>query len=281
MLNKRNYIGFERNKSYYDESLKRVGKYIGKENTLSYEIGAEDIKDYEKMTTSDELWEKLQVNPTVDKDDDKKLQLWKELTRELEDYFNTQSYGILKNLKVNLSFASKSNDERVKKMLSGDTISNEVVEIPKKVIKDNFTENTLFPDECFEKSSFPEFEHLDVEKFDKAIGEIQSQNKSNETIFYDEKLENTIHRVVLNTLKELAKDNVYVENISLREAFNLEATEEKHLEKIEDSENFCSSIVLSEKKGGRGKDKKPRKRRTKAEIEAARNNEAKEYVKSE
>jgi hypothetical protein len=42
--------------------------------------------------------------------------LWQELTKELQDYFNEQSLGILKNLKVNLVFTSKANDKRVEKV---------------------------------------------------------------------------------------------------------------------------------------------------------------------
>ena len=112
MLNHRNYIGFEINTGYYEKSLERVAKYIGAENKNAYEVSTEDVVGIEDIDS-----DTIQANPVDDKDLEKKAALWKELTAELEDYFNTQSLGILKNLKVNLTFASKANDKRVEKVL--------------------------------------------------------------------------------------------------------------------------------------------------------------------
>lgn len=108
MMNNRNYVGFERNTAYYEESLKRVGKYEGQ---LSDNVSGQ--------TYTDETGEvgEVQYVYEEDKELEGKAALWKELTKELEDTFNSTSLGILKNLKVNLSYASKANDERVKKVL--------------------------------------------------------------------------------------------------------------------------------------------------------------------
>lgn len=153
MLNHRNYIGFERNTEYYEESLKRVEKHVGKENVLAYEINEND--------------ETMIVNPSVDKDDDKKILLWKEATKELEDYFNTQSYGILKNLKVNLSFVSKSNDKRVEKVIGEAETSPQEKPVENKVIKDNFpedNEDNLFSDYDFENFPVDDDNSPDIDK---------------------------------------------------------------------------------------------------------------------
>ena len=114
MMNHRNYIGFEVNTGYYEASLKRIEKYAGKFNDKVDSVSTEELTniDKEEIDSDD-----IQLNPVDDKDLEKKAELWKELTSELSDYFNTQSLGILKNLKVNLTFASKANDKRVEKVL--------------------------------------------------------------------------------------------------------------------------------------------------------------------
>ena len=113
-MNRRNYIGFEVNTGYYEASLKRIEKYVGKFNDKVDSVSTEELTniDKEEIDSDD-----IQLNPVDDKDLEKKAELWKELTSELSDYFNTQSLGILKNLKVNLTFASKANDKRVEKVL--------------------------------------------------------------------------------------------------------------------------------------------------------------------
>lgn len=112
MMNNRNFIGFEVNTGYYEASLKRLEKYEGKTSGTAYEIPTDDVLGIEDIDS-----DTIQTNPVDDKDYEKKKELWTQLTSELEDYFNTQSLGILKNLRVNLSFASKANDRRVESVL--------------------------------------------------------------------------------------------------------------------------------------------------------------------
>ena len=114
LLNKRNYIGFELNKEYYEKSLERVGKYVGKVNN-----------ELTGITISDETGSNMELQCDIDDDKelDEKTKLFNSLVDELNTYFNEQSLGILKNLK--LTFVSKSNDERVKKL------SNETEEVKK------------------------------------------------------------------------------------------------------------------------------------------------------
>lgn len=122
MLNKRKYIGFEKNTDYYEKSLERLKKYEGKFNEDLSGITANDIINEKEWLDDDgnpviaEPGSPLIVNVKEDKDLEKKAQLWQELTKELQDYFNEQSLGILKNLKVNLVFVSKANDKRVEKV---------------------------------------------------------------------------------------------------------------------------------------------------------------------
>lgn len=103
MLNNRNYIGFELNEDYYNVSLDRVGKYVGQHNdaltatTITNESGEKDT---------------LQFAKEDDKELECKTELFNNLVDELNKYFNEQSLGILKNLK--LTFVSKANDERVR-----------------------------------------------------------------------------------------------------------------------------------------------------------------------
>ena len=121
LLNNRNYIGFELNKDYYEKSLERVAKYEGKVNdkltgiTIMDEVGESEMD--------------LQCDIDNDKEIEGKTELFNNLIDEMNKYFNEQSLGILKNLK--LTFVSKSNDERVKKVVAGKTgleHTNEVTE---------------------------------------------------------------------------------------------------------------------------------------------------------
>ena len=109
MLNKRNFIGFEKNTEYYEKSLERIGKYEGKLNTSISAV---------TCTNEDGEVETLQYSTSNDSEFEKKSKLWEEKVKELEDYFNEQTYSTLKMLKF--TFESKSNDERVKK-ITGDS----------------------------------------------------------------------------------------------------------------------------------------------------------------
>ena len=120
MLNKRNYIGFEKNSDYYEKSLERLKKYEGKFNEDISGITANDIINEKEWLDDDgnpvtpEPDMPLTVNVKEDKDLAKKAALWRQLTGELEDYFNKQTYGILQNLKI--KYESKANDKRVEKV---------------------------------------------------------------------------------------------------------------------------------------------------------------------
>ena len=127
MLNNRNYIGFELNKGYYEKSLERVAKYEGKVNdrltgvTVMDEVGENQME--------------LQCDIDNDKEIDGKSVLFAQLLDEMNKYFNEQSLSILKNLK--LTFVNKANDERVKKVMSGDTGIEPKLTIPSKPSENN------------------------------------------------------------------------------------------------------------------------------------------------
>lgn len=127
MLNNRNYIGFELNKDYYEKSLERVAKYEGKVNdrltgvTIMDEVGEGEMD--------------LQCDIDNDKEIEGKTALFAQLLDEMNKYFNEQSLSILKNLK--LTFVNKANDERVKKVMSGDTGIEPKLTIPSKPNENN------------------------------------------------------------------------------------------------------------------------------------------------
>lgn len=106
MLNKRNYIGFEKNENYWEVSMNRVGKYNGQTNE-ALEIAA--VNDTEG--NSDEL----QIREMDDKEFNEKNEFCQSLVNQLKDYAETMSIGILKTLK--LTFATKANDRRVENVL--------------------------------------------------------------------------------------------------------------------------------------------------------------------
>ena len=106
MLNGRNYIGFEKSKEYYDVSLKRVGKYEGKSNLAPEEMTKEMGKDGE---------ETFLVSTDKSKEEAEKVAIINGFIDQLNEYYATMSSSILKTLK--LTFVSKSNDDRVKKVL--------------------------------------------------------------------------------------------------------------------------------------------------------------------
>ena len=101
MINKRNYIGFERNKDYYEESLLRVGKYTDK---------IKQNADETVEITVDDGKEICQVDSKNDNEVEEKTKLFKEYLEKLNDYFNEQTLGILKNLKF--VFQSKAKEQK-------------------------------------------------------------------------------------------------------------------------------------------------------------------------
>lgn len=100
MINKRNYIGFERNKDYYEESLLRVGKYTDKIKQDAEETVEIPVNEGKEI---------CQVDSKKDNEVEEKTKLFKEYVEKLNDYFNEQTLGILKNLKF--VFQSKSKEK--------------------------------------------------------------------------------------------------------------------------------------------------------------------------
>lgn len=117
MINKRNYIGFEKNKEYFDVSLNRVGKYEGQENCA--------------IDTVNVNGEELLLNTSADNEEAGKTEIFNTIVGQLNEYLNDMSLGILKTLK--LTFATKANDRRVESIIkernldTGDTIEAKIL----------------------------------------------------------------------------------------------------------------------------------------------------------
>ena len=110
ILNKRNYIGFEKNPEYVEMCERRLAKY-----TEPYKENATYVTEVDGF---DEGTDKLQVSKDGDDELEAKTVLFNQLVDELNKYFNEQSLSILKTLK--LKFESKANDERVDKRNKGE-----------------------------------------------------------------------------------------------------------------------------------------------------------------
>ena len=106
ILNKRNYIGFEKNPEYVTMCEKRLAKY-----TEAYKEDATYVIENEEMG-------ELQAPKDGDSELAAKTVLFNQLVDELNNYFNEQSLSILKTLK--LKFETKANDERVNKRVNGE-----------------------------------------------------------------------------------------------------------------------------------------------------------------
>ena len=106
ILNKRNYIGFEKNPEYVEMCEKRLAKYT------------EAYKEDATYTIEDSEMGELQALKDGDNELAGKTELFNKLVDELNVYFNEQSLSILKNLR--LKFESKANDERVNKRVNGE-----------------------------------------------------------------------------------------------------------------------------------------------------------------
>lgn len=139
LLNGRNYIGFEKSKEYYEESLTRVAKYVGKTNDTVFEEEVNFTAGNEEDENNDKDAKLIKglaqiSRADADKEEEGKTALWNTLIEELNKYFNEQKLEILKSLKF--TFASKSNDEKVKQVLTerglftGTTEEDIVVEAP-------------------------------------------------------------------------------------------------------------------------------------------------------
>lgn len=115
-LNKRNYLGFEKNTEYYEKSIERVAKYDGQVNT---ELETTNIETED----GDEV--EIQYSTSEDKEFEKKSKLWDELIEKLNQYFDEQTYGTLKTLQFN--FVTKTNENRVKKITEQEDIIENVL----------------------------------------------------------------------------------------------------------------------------------------------------------
>lgn len=111
-LNKRNYIGFEKNADYYEVSLNRVAKYDGKVNEWNEETN---------YTDSDGVTDSLRVVADDEKEIKEKTAIFESLVEQFNEYANDMSSSILKTLK--LTFSSKANDRRVEEVLKERGIS--------------------------------------------------------------------------------------------------------------------------------------------------------------
>ena len=106
MLNKRNYIGFEKSEDYYKKSLVRVGKYVGQVNDSITEVAVND---------NEGGFDILQCSTASDNEEEGKTEIFNEIVGQLNEYLNDMSLSILKTLK--LTFATKANDRRVENVL--------------------------------------------------------------------------------------------------------------------------------------------------------------------
>ena len=242
LLNKRNYIGFEKNTEYYEKSLERVAKYEGKVNEslsgVTCDFGEEQ--------------ETLQYSTSEDSELAGKTALWNKYIEELNNYFNEQTLSTLKTLKFN--FVTKTNEERVKKITGQDTLinndtSSESINYNEvcKPIEDTITKITVDSDEA----------EYNCIKSDNGKNGILFSKEFVENILKDERLEEFIVKTVERyfQMKRLPKAIIEV-NDRARE----ENEKKNQIQFVTNSQDF---IV----------EKPKRKRRTKSEIEEARKKE--------
>ena len=255
-LNKRNYIGFEKNTEYYEKSLERVTKYDGQVNT-NIETTTIETEDGEEM--------EVQYSTSEDKEFEKKSKLWDEYIEKLNQYFDEQTYGTLKTLQFN--FVSKTNEERVKKI----------------------TENVLTNTEYIAGNQQPSQVTGEVLSLPDRVIHNLSTEKNTKIEFSEEmfKHSKTLNNVIIETVLNNEDVKEYILNLCvdyfhlnrLTDAMvevNRKAKEEKQ-KKVEQSErkNPIQFVELREQDFVNKEEVKPkRKRRTKAEMEAARKAEA-------
>lgn len=240
LLNKRNYIGFEKNTEYYEKSLERVAKYEGKVNEslsgVTCDFGEEQ--------------ETLQYSTSEDSELAGKTALWNKYIEELNNYFNEQTLSTLKTLKFN--FVTKTNEERVKKITGQDTLIN----------NDTSSESVNYNEVCkpveYTISNITiGADEADCIKSDNGKNGILFSKEFVENILKDERLEEFIVKTVERyfQMKRLPKALIEV-NDRARE----ENEKKNQIQFVTNSQDF---IV----------EKPKRKRRTKSEIEEARKKE--------
>lgn len=106
LLNNRKYIGFEINEEYYNGILKRLETFKDKTKNEVCEVD---------VNVDDEVTSCYVTDKESEKEIEEKTKLFNNLLEQLNEYFNEQSLGILKNL--TLTFKSSANDKRVEDML--------------------------------------------------------------------------------------------------------------------------------------------------------------------
>ena len=106
LLNNRKYVGFEINEEYYNGILKRLDTFKDKTKNDVYEVD---------VNVDDEISSCYVNDKESDRDIEEKTKLFNSLVEQLNEYFNEQSLGILKNL--TLTFKSSANDKRVENVL--------------------------------------------------------------------------------------------------------------------------------------------------------------------
>lgn len=261
-LNKRNYIGFEKNTEYYEKSLERVAKYDGQVNT-NIETTTIETEDGEEM--------EVQYSTSEDKEFEKKSKLWNEYIEKLNQYFDEQTYGTLKTLQFN--FVSKTNEERVKKITEQENVIENTLPNMQHIVMNR--QPSLVPGEAL---SSP----------DRVIRNLSTED-NNKIEFSEEmfKHSKTLNNVIIETVLNNEDVKEYILNLCadyfhlnrLTDAMvevNRKAKEEKQ-KKVEQPErkNPIQFVQLREQDFVKKEEVKPkRKRRTKAEMEEARRLEA-------
>ena len=240
MLNKRNFIGFEKNTEYYEKSLERISKYEGKIN-----------ESLSAVTTTNEYGEEetLQYSTSEDKELEGKTELFNQYLEQLNQYFNEQTLGTLKTLKFN--FVTKTNEERVKKIIGIDETNP--VEVRKEIERLETILNSFEP-ENFQPSAQHEDNITKTDDKEICLSKEEPKEPITSNIKFDfrtQEFKDFLFEFLLKfyQLKRLPDSVIEV---------NERAREEQLKKDAETSENkFGSGFFDKPKK---------RKRRTKAEI---------------
>ena len=241
ILNKRNYIGFEKNTEYYEKSLERVAKYEGQVNNSVETMFLEDYDD------------ELQYGTEEDKELKGKTLLWEKYIEQLNQYFNEQTLGTLKSLRFN--FVTKTNDERVKKITGDNSQPSQVPSDgePVQLTKLDIDNSTCLPLELPNNGS-------EIKLNEEHIKELAIQAIKENEDFLNEYLKEYIAK--------------YYRIPRLTDAI-VEANEraKKEKEQKEEPKKYPIQMVQLREQDFVEKPKK-RHRRTKAEMEEARKAEA-------
>lgn len=281
-LNKRNYIGFEKNTEYYEKSLERVAKYDGQVNT-NIETTTIETEDGEEM--------EAQYSTSEDKEFEKKSKLWDEYIEKLNQYFNEQTYGTLKTLQFN--FVSKSNDERVKQFTQQENV---VETTPTNITVSQNYQPSQVPNERIQISVID----YDNQSITAPIDEPTELSIDNTSVTFKDSVKEIVYDVITNdfncVFQKISIDDILSSN-ELKELIistvvdyfpnmkrlpdvivetNRKAREEKKKKTEEPEKRHPIQFVeLREQDFVKKEDVKPkRNRRTKAEMEAARKAEA-------